>query len=347
MEGSQVNRVIWFPTGSRVKSSSRIQVFNIHDKLISLGYDSIIGYEPKRTIWHLPLNKKDIDKLDLQKDDLVVIQKFKKKSTIRIIQYLKQTPAQIGFIDCDMPVASKEIVDLVNFVIVPSDYLKKKYEAIGAQCITISDCPDKYLEPSLKSSNNKPLKCVWFGNHSTSKWKEVEYFQHILKKYNISNWQFETISNTSKATKKWNDNSFSELSKYDLSIIPVPQMTLDYKVKSANRLLQSMALGIPVIASPIPSYLDIIGNNQTGHIICNTESDWVKMLNYYSSSENRLSVLKENFKFAQKYNLNHVIGHWIKAMNLSKTPYKKAFDHSILKRIKTKAKFMGYEIRIK
>ena len=313
------NRVLWLPTGPRSKSSSRIQVYNIHDKLLSLGYNSVLLHEPKRTIRHLPIVDGDIASMNLGVNDLVIIQKFKKKSTLRTIKKLKETSARVGYIDCDVPIAS-EIAKLVDFVIVPSRFLQKRYQELGVSCYYIQDSPEHFHLPVPKTpSKGSKLKCVWFGNHSHSKWKEVTYFKRILRKHGVKNWQFETISNTWRATHRWDEDSFGDLSAYDLVAIPVPNMTLDYQVKSANRLLQSMALGLPVLASPIPSYSDVIESENLEMITCESEEEWVQMLNYYADADHRASSIEKNYKVAKSFDLDLIIEEWIDAFQLIKT----------------------------
>jgi glycosyltransferase involved in cell wall biosynthesis len=67
---------------------------------------------------------------------------------------------------------------------------------------------------------------------------------------------------------------WTELLNFDLAIIPwdlrrfgvrFPHTDL-IKSKSANRLTQLMAIGLPVIASPVPSYLPIIRQGENGFI---------------------------------------------------------------------------------
>ena len=284
-----------------------------------MGYDSQLVFEPKRTIWHLPLNKELIKGLELTKDDVVIIQKFKTRSTKRIIQELRNYPIKVGYIDCDEPIVP-DIAHLADFTIVPSSFMQKRYEEHGVSAFCIEDSPEKFVDEAKTQSDNQPLKCVLFGNHSKSKWKEVTYFEQLLKKHNITDWQFETISNIDKATHRWNKDSFNKLTEYDLVVIPVPEMSLDYKIKSSNRLLQSIALRLPVLASPIPSYVDVVEDHGIfDDIICENETDWVEKLRYYSNSEVRKRVGGKNLDIAYSFDLDSIILNWISIMGLTQS----------------------------
>lgn len=47
--------------------------------------------------------------------------------------------------------------------------------------------------------------------------------------------------------------------------------------KSENRLTMKMALGLPVVASPVPAYLDIVEQGVNG-FIATTPADWHRCL---------------------------------------------------------------------
>jgi glycosyltransferase involved in cell wall biosynthesis len=74
---------------------------------------------------------------------------------------------------------------------------------------------------------------------------------------------------------------YQRLSRSDIGIIPIdtlssPATTLpppSWKVKSENRLTLNMAVGLPVIATPIPAYEDIIEHGVNGFFALSA-TDW-------------------------------------------------------------------------
>lgn len=72
----------------------------------------------------------------------------------------------------------------------------------------------------------------------------------------------------------------------DIGIIPIdiqPEEKLTqipplWKVKSENRLTMKMCVGLPVIATPIPSYLPVIDQGKNG-FLANSNQDWLNYLN--------------------------------------------------------------------
>jgi len=83
--------------------------------------------------------------------------------------------------------------------------------------------------------------------------------------------------------KPWHkDRVYEDLVAADVGIIPVdmrpdPSPGSDvsrWEVKSENRLTLMMAAGLPVIASPVPSYLDVIVHGVNGYI-AHDRADWL------------------------------------------------------------------------
>jgi glycosyltransferase involved in cell wall biosynthesis len=79
---------------------------------------------------------------------------------------------------------------------------------------------------------------------------------------------------------RWCANSvYAKLCASDIAIIPIdkrrgdPLNTPSWKVKSENRLTLKMSIGLPVIATPIPAYEDIIQHGVNG-FFARSANDW-------------------------------------------------------------------------
>ena len=98
----------------------------------------------------------------------------------------------------------------------------------------------------------------------------------------------------------WNiDIAYRTMAEADIGIIPVdmrqdplPGMDVSYwQVKSENRLTMKMAMGLPVIASPVPSYEDVIVQGVNG-FLASSRNDWVKCLEALRDPELRREMGK-------------------------------------------------------
>lgn len=84
--------------------------------------------------------------------------------------------------------------------------------------------------------------------------------------------QFVTMSEWPQHDVRWRrDTWLAELAKAD--IVVCPQRVVLQPAKSANRAVQAMVLGRPVVASPLPAYKEVIRHGENG-FICDTPEEW-------------------------------------------------------------------------
>lgn len=111
--------------------------------------------------------------------------------------------------------------------------------------------------------------------------------EEILKKYyNMPtrwvDWKLETIGRT--------------LSDASIGIAPMPVNNPFYRNKAFSKPLSYMACGLPVVASPIPSYKEIIQEGVNG-FLAESESEWINaLLCLLESSEKREEIGQAGLK---------------------------------------------------
>ena len=120
-----------------------------------------------------------------------------------------------------------------------------------------------------------------------------------------------TISSGGWATHEWSlDTVFKQILNCDVAIIPLPD-GVEYSVKSTNRLTMFMALGMPVIATPIPSYVDIVTDHKNS-IFAKTLDDYAIAINMLESKDLRRKLGIEGRLLAQtNYNQTTIGRKWI------------------------------------
>jgi hypothetical protein len=329
------NKVLWFlwanPTFT---ASSRLQGLAIHHQLKKLGYASGIAYIPTSFERKIPFSttiEKSLHHL-LNAGDIVILQKCKDKSNLSAIQFFKKIGATVILIDCDLPIA-EEIGRKVDRVICTSQLLRAAYEKINVHSAFIEDAPERFEERKLFPDKEK-LTCVWFGDGSGHRWGDVKSLKTIFKDLRLSRWELITISNHAEATIEWQPDYLTMISKLaDVVALPVFGKDEANAAKSANRLLQSMALSIPTICSPILSYLAVAETSQ-GVIVCETDEDWVNAFLFLENTADRKDYSQAAFLSAQKYSLERRIPQWAEALQLIDTFKTASTSESSFKEIK-------------
>ncbi|MBN2302112.1 MAG: glycosyltransferase [Lentisphaerae bacterium] len=77
---------------------------------------------------------------------------------------------------------------------------------------------------------------------------------------------------------EWDKNTVATaIVEHDVALIPAFLASDHDMAKSSNRLTMFMALGMPVIASPVPSYTEIVRNGENG-FIAGSRADWLNAL---------------------------------------------------------------------
>ena len=79
---------------------------------------------------------------------------------------------------------------------------------------------------------------------------------------------------------KWSEESeVDNICSFDVGIMPLQDGFWE-RGKCAYKLIQYMACGIPVIASPVGANKNIVEHNKTG-ILASTKEDWIKAINTF------------------------------------------------------------------
>ncbi len=169
---------------------------------------------------------------------------------------------------------------------------------------------DSFLTPQIK---NPIPKICWFG-YPESYYKSMAWYEPIIQEIvNKGLIEFYLITSPSLPSKfpviPFDNATFVEnLKQFDGCILS--HAPLDYNintfVKSPNKLILSITLGVPCIVSNTPSYSEILTNTNLQNYKFSGVESFKKSLNLLLSSENRLEYLKnsqqyvlDNFSYMQ------------------------------------------------
>ena len=108
------------------------------------------------------------------------------------------------------------------------------------------------------------------------------------------------------------DRVYREMMQSDIAIIPVETSTVDpaagippaWKLKSENRLTMKMSIGLPVVATPIPSYEAVIEHGVNG-FLARSSRDWQACLTALRDPDRRREMgLAARASVARKYSMH-------------------------------------------
>jgi|SRR5690554_2934924 len=303
-------RVFWILVGDKNTGSSRIHGYNVHEALIKKGIQSKIQYNSTRA-----LTRKEKLKLllFLRKGDLLILQKRKELSLKKLLRYLKLKGVKIAFIDCDLPVCDITLVQYFDYIICPSIRLTELYKSKYPKknIVYIPDAVE-YFANNVPSYNKK---AIYFGWLTEDRRKKIEDLKTLFK---TVGWNVFTMSNKKEADIPWfnwrDEERFNIIGQYNVSLIPVVEDEAS-KYKSANRVLQSLALGNIVLCGDINAYREIIINGDNG-FICSTPDQWLDALKQISNENKRDEIIKKGLETAENYSMDKIILKWISFLQL-------------------------------
>lgn len=192
------------------------------------------------------------------------------------------------------------VMNQADTVIVGNEYLSDRAKISNAKSIyiipTVVDT-DRY--EVVKKNNNGIFTIGWIGSPNNSKYlmSIKNAFKEIGKdpkiKLVLIGSQDIELENIDFKVKPWNENSeVEEIKKFDVGIMPLIDNPWE-RGKCGFKLIQYMACGIPVIASPIGINSKIVENGTNGYL-AETEDDWIKYI----------KILKNDFNLRIKMGIN-------------------------------------------
>lgn len=303
-------RVFWMLVGGRNTGSSRIHGYNVHEALIKKGVQSkILSNSPRK------LTKKEKIKIffNLKRGDLLILQKRKEISLKNLLYYLKIKGVSIAFIDCDLPICDNSLVQYFDYIICPSKSLTELYKSNHPEkeVIYIPDAIE-YLSETVPSYNKK---AIYFGWLTEDRRNRINSLRTLFK---TVNWDIVTMSNKEDSDIPWynwsDEERFDVIGQYCVSLIPVVDDEAS-SYKSANRVLQSLALGNIVLCGDIAAYREIINNGENGYI-CSSPDQWIKALEEISDQKNRDQIIRNGIDTAKDYTMDKIILQWITRLKL-------------------------------
>jgi len=178
-----------------------------------------------------------------------------------------------------------------------ANYAKRYNQKVVLNPTTIDT--DYFQGLSSQNPDDQTVTIGWTGTHST-----LEYLHALLpiitqleKKFNL---QFLVISNQSPEFDldsfqflPWNKKTeISDLQKIDIGVMPLENDQWA-QGKCGLKALQFMAMGIPVLVSPVGVNTEIVKDGENGYL-CLNQKDWFNNLEKLIQNENLRKELGKN-----------------------------------------------------
>jgi hypothetical protein len=323
-----VNDVFWFLLGDRTTASSRLQGYLIHESLVASGYKSHLIFAPKTR--YSPWG--DFKKFAAPPwkarltGTISIIQKLRGSNTNQLINWLKRSGSRVVYVNCDLE-ESNTSWHLADTILATSEPLCQYHREHADKPVSLIREPYEYsFPPPDKESTPKTLQILWFGYGEH--WQALLPWKRILETRYPEQFHLVTCSDHPEATHRWSPETQRRLIlESDLAIFPTIENEC-HSVKSPNRLIQSMACGLPAIVGPRPSYQSITALCPSV-IEAFDESSFVKALETMADARNRRYAALHAYEYAHtRHSRQAVMQDWISLLGVQ--PSGAPSDHALV-----------------
>jgi hypothetical protein len=304
--------------------STRIACLNIFPLLRQMGFEPIVVFEPGEAS-EMPDVSGLVDKVLGLGLGIVVFQKIHGPSVLAAVRSLQKARVRTVYCVCD--IVDNEMVEATDATIVVTDFLKSLYASSLQERIHVVhdgiEHPEFHRKPTVATQRRR-LIATLVTSHSTyvvpviggapQGWgiDIVGAFppaSELFARLRALRWAMHREKNVVERLHIlraaldphirhicWTaDSVYAQLCDSDIAIIPIDTSLDDsvsppsWKVKSENRLTLKMAIGSPVIATPIPAYEGIIEHGVNG-FFAHSADDWKRCFKKLRDPELRLEM---------------------------------------------------------
>lgn len=245
----------------------------------------------------------DLDKAYLA--DILILLSFGEKEYL-LTKYLKEHQ-KIVIHDYTENIRGIPILEktkeLCDQIICCSTVLAEKERETYPDKVSVIKDP---FEPTaiIKNIDYFSKKVVWSGMGGNAVLPQ-KILKPIIYKVGL---KYIEISNNPNSDYAWQQDTWQNYyASCDIAICPQDQWV--FPAKSNVKVTTAMSLGLPVIASPIQSYLEIIDNEENGFIAYTLE-DWEKYLYLLKDYSVRKKIVTNAFKKLSDYSVETIYKQW-------------------------------------
>jgi glycosyltransferase involved in cell wall biosynthesis len=196
-------------------------------------------------------------------------------------------------------------------VVVGNDYLAERARRAGAKKIEYLPSVVDVNRYSVREKTGKQFRIGWIGSPITAPYLGLikEALEEASRKLDVvlvlvGAGDQDPLPGIEKEVLPWSEDSeVAHIQSFDVGIMPLPDGPFE-RGKCGYKLVQYMACGLPVVASPVGVNTRIIEQGKTG-FLASSNADWMQALVMLSRNANMRNELGKagRKKIEQEYSL--------------------------------------------
>lgn len=283
----------------------RLRRFNISNQLNSMGIkSSIIDNYYGSNVFEVRNRVDDAN--------VVIFTQFGKED-LEILRHLKKSGIKCVFDHCEALFNfphQNDFMNEVDLIACCSTKLEEFTHEHGfMKTAVLKDAIEKTSDAAVYENRYEKPKAVYVGMGGNS-WLVNDWLKDSIE---AAGYELVTITEWDNATKKWsNDTWLNDMLECD--VVLCPQRVDVQPAKSSVKATVAMALGLPVLCSPLQAYMEIIKNGENG-FICSTKEEWKSALIKLKDSTLREKIGKAGKDSVKEYSLPAITEKWKNTLN--------------------------------
>jgi len=305
-------RVTWVLSGDEWVGSARLKgiLIDRHARQTDCGFDSVVAYMPQgwdRCLRWSPVQWRPF----LMRTDVLVIQTRTGATRALLDECRRQDIAVVLTVsDMEFEEIPARVTEIADAIVVSSEPLQTAASEFHHN-VTLIDDPVEVPDGSIRASDDfgSQPELVWLG-HSNN-WPTIEWLKKALDGPEFSRIRIRTVTSHPIATHQWSPVTvWRDVSHSAIAVIPCKLD--DYgRAKSSNRLAAFMAMGYPVICTPIPSYTRLIKDGVNG-FFATTAEEWRHCISTLRDPElrERVGTAARHTSALDELRIDNVAARW-------------------------------------
>ncbi len=301
----------WLLHGDENDGASRVHALLPHAYLRRRGVNSVILRKPRIAWVPFRLRPEDVDRIVAAGLDVVVFQGVHSRDAEALARALRSGGTKTVFVSGDL--VQSDMPALVDRIVVASEGLKQIAMGHLDKALVIEsviDAPTHLVKDYSRSPDRDEIRVVWVGYPQNL--HLLAPVREALRDPRLAHFRLITISTGPGATFQWHrERVWHQVLDCDIAVLPSNE-TDWYHAKPNTRMTMFKVLGLPIVASPTPSYVATLRHGESCYFARDT-AEWSDCLAALSEFDRRREIgLADRERIIAEYGVETIGGRWLR-----------------------------------
>ena len=300
----------WLLKGDWDNGPARVHGLIQHRHFRRIGINSVLLRAPRKDGDFLNHRPADLQRIVDAGFDVVVFEGVHGPAAQQLARALGDAGTRTIFVTGDL--FGDDMAGVVDWIVGASEGLTSiagPYRARSSVIESVLESPSALVKDYSRPSRNSRIRVVWVGYPENL--HLLGPVRAALADPRLSRFDLVAISRGPGVTHQWHRKRvWAQLLACDIAVLPSAE-TDWYQAKPNTRMIMFKALGIPIVASPLASYVATLTHGQSCYF-ARTPEEWTSGLLALSDRDRRREIgLAEREAILAKYGVAANAQEWL------------------------------------